>query len=685
MSRESEATAQHPKWLPPDCQTCEDIWRGLSSHSAPESLSSDVKIDLRGLKAKASTRCAVHDPLVQHLDRYKDTIVSQSSITRGFEDVGVRDTQHESQRSHWYLLVKKEGVADHPGVGHVLDPEWVDLRLARRWKEDCLSSHSAQCSNPMKTWPARPAWLIDVEQGCLVEGSSVVGTYVALSYIYGRKTGPVVTAEILARLRRAGALTGADPEVVSQYVAPIVTDSMSLTSALAERYLWADSLCIPHEDSKATAEQLSLMGSIYASSVITIVSLSGDAMDGLPGIKGVSIPRKANQTIVKFGEERIVSHKPWNDPEKQWDSHPYFDRGWTYQEYLLSSRKLLFFNGQIHWICSGACWHEDMSTSTKTVQSTENDTDLPSLFGTTGRKRKLELSHMIQKYCMKQLRYDEDALPAILGTLTTLRRFFPGGFLYGIPEDLFEWGLCWTPDNATAELRRRTPSARPPESRLHPSELPSWSWVGWQGGIAMSSRFDQPELLVILFPACPVRCEILAVAQWFTGASPRVPPEQRRRITSAFERDELVPQDHKPEPSNHPGPVPTTAFDESEIPFFPEQTPFLFCDTFRARLLGRLDNYNVVTLVNDLGESVGHLHLHTEHDSNLFSPDTALSVELVAVCKLRIHHLCNSTLERYAVLWIEWKDGIAYRRASGEVDAKGWNDSVPESVSVVLG
>lgn len=273
-----------------------------------------------------------------------------------------------------------------------------------------------------------------------------------------------MTDEILDRIRKAGALKGADPEVASQYVAPIVTHAMSLTSALSERYLWADSLCIPYEDPKATAEQLSLMGSICASAIVTVVSLNGDAMDGLSGIKGASLPRKANQSVVDFGDEELVSHKPWIEPDQVWNSHQYFDRGWTFQEYMLSSRKVLFFRGQNHWVCSQAGWHEDMSTSTKRAnraESKEEDTNLSRLFKTTGRKRKHELSHMIQKYWTKQLRYDEDALPAISGILETLRCLFPGAFLYGIPEASFEWGLCWTPDHAAAELRRRRPFARP--------------------------------------------------------------------------------------------------------------------------------------------------------------------------------------------------------------------------------
>lgn len=62
-----------------------------------------------------------------------------------------------------------------------------------------------------------------------------------------------------------------------------------------------------------------------------------------------------------------------------------------------------------------------------------------------------------------------------------------------------------------------------------------------------------------------------------------------------------------------------------------------------------------------------------------------LSVELVTVCKLRIHHLYIIILERYRVLWDEWKVGIASRRTCGEVDAKGWDGSGPESVCWVFG
>lgn len=56
-----------------------------------------------------------------------------------------------------------------------------------------------------------------------------------------------------------------------------------------------------------------------------------------------------------------------------------------------------------------------------------------------------------------------------------LGQTFPGGLLYGIPEFFFEAGLMWAP-SGVIERRRST---RP---RLE-SQLPSWSFLGWQGSV----------------------------------------------------------------------------------------------------------------------------------------------------------------------------------------------------------
>lgn len=636
-----------PDWLPYNCQICQDIWRGLSQ--SPSHSKFGVKIDLGDTEAAMSTQCGTHRELVRHLAQYQGS--SPSLVTRSIQDSGVTVAK-SAWKCHWNLLVSKPSVPNHPGVGYILDPHWIDLKFPRKWIENCRSSHGGRCVNPQKVWLARPAWLIDVEQARLVAGDTTNCAYVALSYVYGRQKGFTITAKALARLQQPQVLNNADNDV-SHYVAPIVRHAMYLTSIMGERYLWADSLCITHQDPNIMTEQLNFMGGIYAGALVTIVSLDGDAIHGIPGLKGVSRARKANQAVVAFGDEKIVAFDP--SSLSNLEGSRYFDRAWTYQEFLLSSRKILLLNDRLHWICQRTCRHEDASIAIKHESSSPTPSQTPRGAGMPRHltDRLHELGQTVQEYNGKQLRYDEDALPAIAGPLTNLSRAFAGGLLYGIPEMFFEWGLGWTPSNATAELRRRTPSSRPFEDRLHPSGLPSWSWLGWQGDIAMNVRMDH-----IRMPRADSRSpwfsETIPITEWFTAHSPYDPPKLRHRIKSVWQE------------SYDPFPVLET--DETTPPFMPEQTSILFCETWKTRMLGHLDDYNVVTLKNLSGHEVGYLHLQKEEDGVLFQ-DTALdgepglSVELVALCKLRIHSrtrgsqlTTNNEQEKFSVLWVQWRD-----------------------------
>jgi hypothetical protein len=39
----------------------------------------------------------------------------------------------------------------------------------------------------------------------------------------------------------------------------------------------------------------------------------------------------------------------------------------------------------------------------------------------------------------------------------------------------------------------------------------------------------------------------------------------------------------------------------------------------------------------------------------------------------------------HVVLWVEWKDGVAYRLASGKVKTEEWEKLDTESVDLILG
>jgi hypothetical protein len=74
----------------------------------------------------------------------------------------------------------------------------------------------------------------------------------------------------------------------------------------------------------------------------------------------------------------------------------------------------------------------------------------------------------VYEYTLRKLTYQSDALAAFLGVPTTLEGMPDCKFLHGIPEGEFDAGILWSPLG--------THTRRP--------EFPSWSWIGWIGGVA---------------------------------------------------------------------------------------------------------------------------------------------------------------------------------------------------------
>ncbi|KAF4503256.1 heterokaryon incompatibility [Fusarium agapanthi] len=87
---------------------------------------------------------------------------------------------------------------------------------------------------------------------------------------------------------------------------------MYLTSAIDERYLRADALCVTHHNPKTASEQLRLMGAIYANAVVTIIATDGDAGSGISGLKGISDPRGLSQNVISFGDERLITRNTFS-------------------------------------------------------------------------------------------------------------------------------------------------------------------------------------------------------------------------------------------------------------------------------------------------------------------------------------------------------------------------------------
>ncbi|PSN62486.1 hypothetical protein BS50DRAFT_501986 [Corynespora cassiicola Philippines] len=103
-----------------------------------------------------------------------------------------------------------------------------------------------------------------------------------------------------------------------------------------------------------------------------------------------------------------------------------------------------------------------------------------------------------------------------------------------------------------------------------------------------------------------------------------------------------------------------------------------------------------IQLISLNGEHIGHLKISNHRLAALFEQEAtavkAEKMELVATCKgysaniaaselseqgVRKydapHDVYERTTECYFVLWIEWLDGVAYRRGNGAVEARAWD------------
>lgn len=453
------------------------------------------------------------------------------------------------------------------------------------------------------------------------------------------------------------------------------------------------------------------MGAIYASASMTIVATDGDAVYGLPGVKGSAESRNLQQQIIPFGsnDESVVVRKL----DLLGQSTEYHKRAWTYQEYELAPRKLIFAHNEIHWLCQGACWHEDTTVETSRelgplgFAGADPGCGFPDLH--TYRST-------VYDYNMRQLTYDYDALSAISGMLTIYSRFFEGGFLFGLPEMFFDIALGW--DNTATMRRRKHPSQTGSASLV----LPSWSWIGWHGSTRAcmwEEGFHGMEDSVQTHP----------ITTWYASDTPD--GKNKRRVESSwFEKRKLLKNLTGPLPpgwTRHPTaeveeemlwsyitnedvlgpmeyffthkhlpnkifwfPIPVTEVTIDTITTTPKQMPYILCQTKRAfvhTICNGGTGYIVARLIDAVGKDVGEIILQTEEDATFIgtTPDPTTIIEIVAISRQgRLEAPID--VQQYVVLWIEWSAGIAYRKASGFVKRQWWDEeSGCEDISLVLG
>ncbi|KAI1458228.1 heterokaryon incompatibility protein-domain-containing protein [Annulohypoxylon moriforme] len=358
----------------------------------------------------------------------------------------------------------------------------VDLSLLKSWLDSCCETHGPKCSTHIlplhNIYPKNLSVLdLDTMHICAApEGCS----YTALSYVWG-KMAPPKAYKILH-----------DGQLVRSYL-PVshelpktIQDAISLTRGLDVRYLWVDALCIDQEDDDEVREQISQMDRIYSSARLTIVAAYGrDSNAGLPGLAPKSrLVLQSGLSLGSIGLIMSLSHKKailanTTITDGSW----WNQRGWTYQEMLLSRRCLIFTAYQVYFNCRSCTSSEDTVVSERSDYGSRNP--IESYAKSNARMiRKgfvtlLPYATVLEQYSTRRLTVGSDCLYACDSALKSLGALMQSPMFWGLPTSVFDAALWWEPDYRD----------EPGQSRGHRrrSFFPSWSWASIRGKITYQS------------------------------------------------------------------------------------------------------------------------------------------------------------------------------------------------------
>ncbi|KAF7561008.1 hypothetical protein G7046_g3144 [Stylonectria norvegica] len=272
----------------------------------------------------------------------------------------------------------------------------------------------------------------------------------------------------------------------------IISDAMSLCKELGESYLWIDRLCIVQNDAESKHDQIRGMDKIYRlASFAIIAALNNRDGQGLPGFSSrerqPSIWHPARKCDIEGrgikpnGMSDLVDKSLWNK------------RGWTFQERVLSTRRLFITDFQVLYECPLGYASEELTHYPEYPYLPYRFHD--STFGSISEREMLEKEsraipafirwddynrgvdynmtdttslknyfQWVEDYTSRQLSFGSDILNAFTGVGNTLGESLGSPMLFGLPEKYLPQALMWS-------------TLGMPPRRTDPPNIPSWSWA----------------------------------------------------------------------------------------------------------------------------------------------------------------------------------------------------------------
>jgi hypothetical protein len=294
----------------------------------------------------------------------------------------------------------------------------------------------------------------------------------------------------------------------------LISDAISLSKDLGENYLCVDRLCIVQDDTEEKPGQIAAMDKIYRSANFSIIAAlntrEGTGLPGVPGQpRGSSIWTPARDCEVEGrgiranGVTAIVRPSLWNK------------RGWTFQERVLSRRRLFITESQVIFECSRGKAYEEFTylpqrphephdpespqdpemERQRQLEEQERrqipafsprsryDSDCDIYYNMKSSTSLVDYFYWVEDYTSRELSYGSDVLNAFAGVDNYLTESLKSHLVFGHSERYLPQTLMWSCHGLA-------------DRRIEMPQIPSWSWASstkrihykW---IAGSSTFDE--------------------------------------------------------------------------------------------------------------------------------------------------------------------------------------------------
>lgn len=366
-----------------------------------------------------------------------------------------------------YVVLMASQTRENPGLflGRPSSTARIDAAAIRKWIELCGEHHGPDCAlqpSDFSPWSSFFG-VIDVEE-MMLTSLPKGAKYVTLSYVWGRNQNVFRTIkDNIRNLLRPGGV-----RKQREQLPRTIRDAIDLCTALGERYLWVDALCIIQNSERSWTLNSRVMDLVYGNSYLNICAADGiDAHAGLKGFNQDLGP--PSQIIEPYSKDvRLMCTRPAESYIQQstWNT-----RGWTFQERLLSPRNLIFVGGRIFFQCRTTARCSDIITEHPDAGWSLEFLESPSMFLKQLPDRPLDVyKKALELYMLRELSRPKDILAAFNGIGNVVCAASGGTLVYGLPSSHFDWALLWEAKDAPA---RRLD--------MDDERFPSWSWCGWEG------------------------------------------------------------------------------------------------------------------------------------------------------------------------------------------------------------